>query len=257
MKDILWAEILKIRRSKVFWIILIAFSVMPVMMGFIMFVMKDPELAKSAGLMGKKASLQGNADWQTYLGMLAQLISIGGVVGFGFITSWVFGREYAERTMKDLLALPISRISIVWAKFIAICMWCLFLTCMIFALGMTIGALIQLDGFTNEILQDSMVTFFVSALLVILLCPPVAFFASFGGGYLSPIGFVILAVIVAQVAGAVGFGDYFPWAIPALYSGAAGAENAKLEMISFVILFMTSVIGVINTLIWWRYADHH
>jgi ABC-2 type transport system permease protein len=37
--------------------------------------------------------------------MLAQGIAIGGLFVFGFIMSWIFGREYTDRTMKDLLAL--------------------------------------------------------------------------------------------------------------------------------------------------------
>jgi ABC-type transport system involved in multi-copper enzyme maturation permease subunit len=42
------------------------------------------------------------------------------VIGFAFVTSWVFGREYSDRTVKDLLALPAPRSSIVLSKFIVV-----------------------------------------------------------------------------------------------------------------------------------------
>ncbi|SEM24697.1 hypothetical protein SAMN04488688_110155 [Paenibacillus sp. cl141a] len=35
--------------------------------------------------------------------------SVFGLLGFGLMTSWTFGREYSDRTLKALLGLPISR----------------------------------------------------------------------------------------------------------------------------------------------------
>ena len=99
--------------------------------------------------------------------------------------------------------------------------------------------------------------FMVTSLLTILLCTPVAFFASYGRGYLLPIGFAILTLIVAQFTGLVGLGPYFPWGIPLLYTTAAGAESTPLGMISYIILFLTSMSGLIGTLAWWRYADQY
>ena len=63
-----------------------------------------------------------NADWQTYLGLLNQITAGAGLLGFALVTSWVFGREYSDRTVKDLLALPVSRSSIVVSKFILVAM---------------------------------------------------------------------------------------------------------------------------------------
>ncbi|MBC8390663.1 MAG: ABC transporter permease [Actinobacteria bacterium] len=47
-----------------------------------------------------------------------------GVIGFGFVTSWVFGREYSYRIIKNMLTLSISRYIIVLSKFIAAAIWC-------------------------------------------------------------------------------------------------------------------------------------
>src|SRR5690625_4535709 len=109
----LQTEMLKIRKSKVIWITAAAFTIAPLMAGFFMFVLKDPELAKSTGLVGAKAQIAGEANWPSYLGLHAQMIAVGGIFVFGFVTSWVFGREYSDNTVKDLLALPYSRAVIV------------------------------------------------------------------------------------------------------------------------------------------------
>jgi hypothetical protein len=113
--------------------------------GFFMIVLKDPELAQRVGLISAKAQiLAGAADWPTYLELLAQGLAVGGIILFGFIGSWVFGREYADHTVKDLLALPMPRTKIVAAKFLLITIWSAALVILVLLLGLGIGALIGL-----------------------------------------------------------------------------------------------------------------
>ena len=94
-----------------------------------------------------------------------------------------------------------------------------------------------------------------TSLLTILLCTPVAFFASYGRGYLPPMGYVIITMVFMQFIGILGLASYFPWAIPVLYSGAGGSENTSVGIMSYVILILTSLFGVIGTYLWWRFAD--
>src|SRR5699024_6926344 len=72
----LYTEGLKIIKSKVIWIIAAAFSIAPLMAGFFMFVLKDPELAKSSGLVGAQAQIAGEANWQSYMELHAQMIAV-------------------------------------------------------------------------------------------------------------------------------------------------------------------------------------
>lgn len=58
------------------------------------------------------------------------------------------------------------------------------------------------------------------------LLPFAAFFASRGHGELPAIGWTFLTVALAQVAAITGWGDWFPWSVPALFSGAAGARGS-------------------------------
>ncbi|MDQ1327840.1 MAG: type transport system permease protein, partial [Candidatus Poribacteria bacterium] len=97
----------------------------------------------------------------------------------------------------------------------------------------------------------------VTSLLTILLFTPVAFFSSYGRGYLPPMGFVILTLIMAQFNGLVSLGPYYPWANPGVYSVEAGIEGMQLGVVSFIILFLTSFLGLIGTLAWWRFADQY
>jgi len=259
MKNILsaiWTENLKIRRSKIFVITLILSVFVPLVMGFMIYIAKNPDLAYKFGLLGAKATvLNLQADWSTYLGLLNMAMVGIGIVLFGFITSWVFGREYSDHTVKDLLALPMPRSTIVLAKFLVIVIWCIFLAFIFFICGVLAGAVVQMPGWTNELVFHGTKIFFGASSLAILLSTPVAFFASFGRGYLSPVGFVLLALIASQFVGALGFAQYFPWSIPMLYAGGAGAEGAHLGIISYIILLLTSGLGLIGTFAWWRNSD--
>lgn len=250
----LQAEVLKIRKSKMIWLTLAAFTIAPLMGGFFMYVLKDPDLAEKAGLLGEKAQIQGEATWPSYLSILAQMIAVGGIIVFGFVTSWVFGREYSDRTAKDLLALPYPRSYIVIAKYIASMIACGLLSIYIVVIGSLFGWMIGLPEWSVTVGMQGLQMIITTMFLTILLSAPVAFFACYGRGYLAPLGFVVLMVVFSQLIAAVGYGAYFPWAVPALYSGISGVDNV-LSLVSITIVILTSVVGFISTLSWWLYAD--
>lgn len=252
----LQTELLKIRKSKVVFLTAAAFTIAPLMAGFFIFVLKNPEWAKSSGLLGAKAQIAGDANWPSYLNMYAQIIAVGGSLIFGFIVSWIFGREYTDRTIKDLLALPYSRSLIVISKFTASLITNLVVTLYIVILGLLIGWFIGLPQFSQEMMFHGLYVIFVVTMLTILISTPVAFLASYGKGYLAPLGFIIIVVVFSQIIAASGYGEYFPWSITALYSGITG-EPVGIKISSLFIIFITGILGFFSTLYWWLVADQH
>jgi ABC-2 type transport system permease protein len=227
------------------------------MMGLMMFVARNPEMAAKLGMVGTKATLFGTNDWEGFTGLLIQSMATIGYIGFGFVTSWVFGREFSERTMKDILALPVSRSSIVTSKFILIIIWCVLLTVILYGTGLLIGNFIDIDGWSKDVISGFTVNYFTTSFLTMLLCTPVAFFACYGRGIIAPIGFMIITLIMAQFIALVGLGPYFPWAIPGVFTVPAGTIGMELSLISYIILFVTSLVGFSGTVAWWRLADQH
>ena len=252
-----WVEVIKTRKSRIFWASFLFFILVSSMMGLIMFVQIYPEISGKLGMIGTKASLFrfGEPNWQNYFALLIQGFAGVGMVGIGFITSWVFGREFSDKTVKDILALPVSRDAIVLAKFVVIVIWSILLTVVFYISGMLIGFAIGLPGWTGAVIFQSTETYFITALLTIFLCTPVAFFASYSRGYIVPMAFVILTLILANFTGLVGLGPYFPWSIPGLYGVASGDESMQLTLVSPYILLITSLLGLGGTLFWWRFAD--
>ena len=155
----------------------------------------------------------------------------------------------------DLLALPVPRYKVVLAKMIAILAWCVVLVLFVFTLGLGLGYLLNLPGWSWPSLLSALHTISVTSILAILLCTPVTWMASLSRGYLAPLAFVILSIVLAQIIGALGFGIYFPWAVPAIYSNMIGAQSI-LTLTSYLVLVMTSMAGLAGTFYWWSFADH-
>lgn len=252
----LWTEMLKARRSKVPLFTSIGFMLAPLTGGLFMVIMKDPERAREMGLLSTKAQLvMSTAEWSTFFSMLTQAIAIGGFILFSIVTSWVFGREFADRTAKDLMAVPTSREEIVSAKLIVIAVWVLLVTILIFGVGLLVGTWVDIPGWTNHLAWSSFRDVMITAGLNLLLMTPVTFFATAGRGYLPPFGWTILAIFFAQIIAATGWGDWFPWSVPALFSGMVGPRGEQLGLHSYVLVFVASLLGLAATFYWWRNTD--
>ncbi|HVR44506.1 MAG TPA: ABC transporter permease [Thermoanaerobaculia bacterium] len=249
-------ELVKARRSLVPLLTALAFSIAPLVGGFFMIVIGDPDLARRLGLISTKAQIMaGEADWPTFLGLLAQAIAVGGILLFSLIATWVFGREHADRTIRDLLALPTPRSSIVLAKFILVALWSGALAGLVYLIGLGVGAAVGLPAASAETFRDGTITVAISAVLTIALVTPIAFLASAGRGYLPPMGGAMLALVLAQIVAAAGWGEYFPWSVAALYAGMAGPEHANPRSVSYALVLLTGLAGLIATILWWERAD--
>jgi ABC-2 type transport system permease protein len=253
----LYTEGLKVLKSKMFFATLIAFIFMSLMLGLLVFVSKHPDLFEEAGVISAKASIIDKADWPTFLGLLIQTAAMVGCMGCGFVASWVFGREYTDRTQKDLLALPVSRSTIVLGKFTVAAGWCTLLALVLLAASLVTGIAVGLEGWPLDFIFRAVLIFFVTWLLNITLCAPLAFFACVSRGVLLPLAFLILTMIVSQTLGAgmPNIAAYFPWAVPPLYCMSALAGNS-LNTASYLVVILTGAAGTGATLAWWRFADH-
>lgn len=60
---------------------------------------------------------------------------------------------------------------------------------------------------------------------------------------------------LAQVIAIIGWGGYFPWSVPGLHSGMAGAPAKQLNAGSYAIVVLASLAGLAAMLAWWHRAD--
>lgn len=251
------AEVLKNKRSPITWITFLVFALAPLMGGIFMLILQHPEMMPQGGMMkNKAAAMSMTAEWKSMVIMLTQSVGVGGVLMFGFVAAWLFGREYSDGTAKDLLALPVSRSTIISAKFGGYVLWCVALAVSNVLLGVGIGAVLQLPNWSVAVLLEHGSLYAGTVFLTMLADTPIALCALWGKGYMAPLGFVVLTLVFSQIIAAMGFGTYFPWAIPGLYSGAAGEMKAGLSAVSYGIVAVTGCIGYGTALWYWNVSDH-
>lgn len=252
----LTTEFLKARHSRVPWGIAIGFSIAPLVGGLFMVILKDPAAARSLGLLGTKAQLTaGTADWPTFLSLLGQAVAIGGAILFAFLTAWVFGREFTDRTVRGLLASPTSRRKIVLAKYLVIATWGLAVSAWVISLGLGIGALIGLPGWSTADVLSALEGIGLGAVLTIGLQAATALFAGLGRGYIAPLGWAVLMIAASQVLAVLGWGAWFPWSVPALLAGAGGPAVEPVGLGGVTLVVLTVIAGVGATIAWWEHAD--
>lgn len=253
--DMIWVEMRKAIRSRMPLWTALGSLFLPLGISFLIFVARNPEISKKLGLISAKADLfkYSATDWPAYLGLFGLLIAAAGFILFVLVISWVFGREFTNGTLKDMLAVPVKRSNILLAKFIVVAAWSAFLTLVILLGGLVMGAVIGLPGGSvSAILQGSLLVL-TSAGLAILVVLPFAFFASVGRGYLLPVGMAFLTLIATNLVAIAGWGEFFPWAVPGLYA----QDKSTLIPVSYWIAFATGMLGMVATYLWWKYADQN
>jgi ABC-2 type transport system permease protein len=243
-----------IRSGMPFWTTL-ASLFMPLAMAFLIFISRNPEISKKLGVVSVKANLiaYSSTDLTTYLGLFGQVLATGGFFFFVMAIAWIFGREFSDGTVKDLLAVPVPRSSILGAKFVVAFVWTVSLALIIIAAGLVTAVVMQLPGFSTATLRNGLPHLGITTALVIAVIFPFGFFASIGRGYLLPLGVAILLVMSANLFIVMGLGEIFPWAIPGLYAQG----ETVLPPLSYLIVALTGLAGIVATYWWWKKADQN
>ena len=231
MTNLIYCEILKIRKSSVFLVLNIAFALLP---GISLF-----KYFNSPGV-----------GWNAYLSEVLHLFSAILVIGFAFTTCWAFGREYTDKTINDLLVKPVSKLNIALSKYAALFLWNSLLTVIMFAVVVLLGAYIGLTGGAAGLILRYFAAFYATAALTMLVSALSSFMANVTRGYLAPIGLIFVIVIIINFADNLGLQAYIPWTIPGLL-----LTDGALQPLSAAILAATSLAGFIGTVAWWRYRE--
>lgn len=190
--------------------------------------------------------------WEAFLNDTFFMYStVIGLMGFGILSSWVFGREYQDQTFKDLLSLPISRTSLVCAKFLALELCFIGITALAIGVTFTLGSCFHLADFNLTLVGSIVKRIVIATSYNIGLCFLFPFIASMSRDILVPVSVSFGALITAVIFGSQPIGRYIPWSIPGIY-----LSNPQLiNWISRLSISGIVFIGIYGTILWWNYAD--
>lgn len=182
--------------------------------------------------------------WDRLLGVVAQVTAAAALLGFGVALSWMFGREFTDRTVTGLFALPVSRPAIALAKLAVYLVWVLVVATVLVLLLALVGVVLDLGPLTGEVFA-ALARQHVLTVLSAVLAIPAAWAATLGRGLLPGIATTIGTIVVAQVMVVAGTGAWFPLAAPALWAlQPADVSPTQLCLVTLVPLtFVPAVLA--------------
>jgi ABC-2 type transport system permease protein len=122
-------------------------------------------------------------------------------------------------------------------------------------MGLLVGAAVDIPGWSADLMWRAAGVLAGAAGLSLALMPMVALVASAGRGYLPPMGWAILTMALAQIIQLLGWGSWFPWAVPALFTMLGDPRAADLGPHSYLVVGVTCLVGLAATFAWWQRAD--
>ncbi len=186
--------------------------------------------------------------WAGLLGSAVQIVSAGGLIAFGVMLSWSFGREFAEGTITGLFALPVPRASVAIAKLLTYAVWAAAISAalvlVLLAAGFALGYGLPAAGDAVGLARLALVT-----LLTALIAVPAALAATLFRGLLAGIAVTVALVASAQVLVLSGAGAWYPIATPALW-GTAPDSVPPLAFLS--VAAVPAVFGSLTARSWAR-----
>lgn len=158
--------------------------------------------------------------------LVGQILTVVMVLAAGFVSAWLFGREWADKTIGSLFSLPVSRASIAWAKVAMAAAWVL--ACVTFAVGASTVAVAVADGpHLDATMWRALGLDWVAGTMMGLLGIPFGWVAVVTRGYLGALGGIIGVTAVSQILASLGVGRWVPYVAPAVWAGAGGDQASS------------------------------
>jgi ABC-2 type transport system permease protein len=183
----------------------------------------------------KLGSLGTVANWAAIVGGATQIAAAGGLLALGVGLSWLFGREFADRTIEGLFGLPVSRAQIATGKLVVFCGWAVVLAVAVPAVLLVCGLASSL-GMPDGDAWGGLLRLAAVIILSALLVTPCAWVTTLGRNLLAGVAVAVGLIVIAQVGAMVAAVTSFPLTAPALWAMRVGPTPV-------VGLALTPVVG--------------
>lgn len=201
----------------------------------------------------KLAPLVAAGGWAGYLSASTQVTSVAGLLGFGVVLAWQFGREFSEGTVTGLFAIPVRRRTLAAAKLLVYLSWAVVVSTGLL-LALLVGGVSLGLGLPGGEIWPLLARGYGLALLTAGLAIPAAWAATLGRGLLSGIATIIAVIVLAQIAVFTGIGGWFPFSAPGLWAatGSAGPDLAVSPLQLALVLPVAAASAGLTLRAWHR-----
>jgi ABC-2 type transport system permease protein len=235
-------EVLKVRRSPV---TRTAFAAMAVVAAFFSVgaaALAEQDAADGSLAGAKIATMVEGTGWVAVSGAFGQVVAVLWLLGTGVVAAWTSGREFSDRTLGQLLALPTPASRIAAAKLGTVMLASSGAAAVAALLALAGGVVVGMGTPGPDELR-SLGAGVLAGVASAWLALPFAWVATVGKGYLPAVGALLGVIMASQVVVLLGGGSWFPWAVPSLLVGAGGSEAAAAVSVVGVVLVVAVGAG--------------
>ncbi|OOR48407.1 ABC transporter permease [Bacillus pseudomycoides] len=243
--NLLYTELLKLKRSNMFLISIIGAAVAPfmvVVLSYIHMHTKHPNPIIVFSQLFSEVNLYTTV--------------VLGVPLYGVVIAYLFSREYTEDTLKNLLTIPVSRINFIISKFILLFFWIVMLTLVAWGLTLLLGLLGNFSGFSSSLLFQSLIQFLMCGGFLFILSTPIVLLTLIMKTYVPPIVLTIIITLINLMSINSEHKDLFPWAATLDIANNTLQPTYPPEY-SYIAITATSIIGFIATVFYFKKVDIH
>lgn len=247
MLKLIYCELLKLKRSKMVLISFLGVMSIPIMM----FIESLQTHLKHPNIIFTLSDI--------YSDSILYIMLLSNIMIYVAITAYLFSREYAENTLKNVLPIPISRTRLLLGKFSTLLIWTFFLSFVtwagIFILSGVYHAVFNMKGYNFTVAIGWLPKFFLSSTLMFLTVSPFAFIAQKTKGFVAPM--IASAVVVMGNAALSNqdFGAIYPWTATFFLLDKRIEGTGYPIVLSVAIIFLVSVIGFYMTVRYFKKED--
>ncbi|MGN7381859.1 ABC transporter permease [Paenibacillus sp. SAFN-117] len=244
MVNLLYTEMLKLKRAKMFLVSVIGASAAPIMMfiGFLNMKSQQPDTAITFELSFYNTNM--------YI-----LLLIGNLL-YGVITAFLFNREFTEDTLKNLLTIPVSRTGLIVSKMVMLFLWIMALTLVAWGLTFVLALVGQFEGLSTGVLLQSLKQYTLGAGLLFLLSTPTMFVTFLFKNYVPTIIFTSVITMINVALADKKYSALFPWSAAHVIGDHAFFPEYPPSY-SYLAIIITSIAGFTATVLYFRKADIH
>jgi bacitracin transport system permease protein len=242
--NLVYTELLKLKRSMMFLMSLIGATAAPL----IVFI----------GFLGTRARHPGiPIQFQEYFSETSfGIVLLTGVPLYGVITAYLINREYTENTLKNLLTIPVSRIDYILSKLILLFLWIMTLTLISWVSAIIFGLVGQFVDLNSNVLLSSFYEFMIGGSLLFVLTPSMILVTLLFKNFLPTVVFTIVITMGNLMVASSEYRALYPWSAVYVIAKNGFLPEYPPEY-SFYSIAIVSVLGLIATLIYFVKTDVH
>ena len=247
MLNLVYCELLKLKRSKMLFISMLGVMATPCML-----------LIEALQTHFKHPEQNFTLD-NIYSDSLLYTMLLINMMIYVAITAYLFSREYTENSLKNILPIPVSRKDFIAGKFIVLFLWIFMLTLVtwagIFSLSGLYHAAIGMEGFHLAVATEWLIKYVAGNTLLFCTISPFAFIAEKSKGLVVP---MIVSAIVVMGSAALSnqeLGALYPWTATYFFMQGRIQSTGYPMLLSVCIIVFVSVIGFLATIQYFKKED--